>query len=395
MDDDNHKQPPIQWPNQHNGQTQATNLARHKVDTLFDEISDANKPQTSSTKPMNPAEVLATTSKPIKQSVPAAQSRTVRPHSPSQPNTTSSKQAPTFYEYHTAWQSYYQNYFQQYYDRAYKQAQAQQQAESPQDENTGESETNQTISDLKQKLRDTVNKQTKRVSSNRHFKPALASLSVGAIFLLVNYNQVVFGAARQYITPSSTANTPIIMTPGDKTIVSNDPVITIPKIGIEAPVVYTENSFDEAKVDKALEKGVVHYGTTPLPGQNGNAVLLGHSSNNVFSPGDYKYVFVNLDKLNINDTIFLNYKGTRYTYKVTVARKVVKPSDTSILTAGKKPIITLITCTPVGTNINRLIVQAEQISPSASKNKSATPETQSEPTNLPATSKSLWGSLFQ
>lgn len=380
MNNDSHKQPPIQWPSQQKGQVQAENLARQKVNALFGDNID--KPQTTDQETPK-----SNNTTPIQQAT--------QPSRSSRQTTQTANQQPTFYEYHTAWQSYYQNYFQQYYDRAYKQAQKSQTNPSNEESSTQEAQTTQTIAELKQKLRNTVSQQTILIKSNRHFKPALASLTVGLGFILINYNQVVFGAARQYIIPSATANTPLIMAPGNNAIVNKNPIITIPKIGVEAPVVYTETSFIESKVDKALEKGVVHYGTTPLPGENGNSVFLGHSSSNVFSAGNYKYVFVNLDKLNINDTISLNYNDTRYTYKVTVARKIIKPTDTSVLAIGKKPIITLITCTPVGTNINRLVVQAEQISPNINDNRPTHPEKQSQPTNLPATSKSLWGSLFE
>src|SRR5690606_15862011 len=112
-------------------------------------------------------------------------------------------------------------------------------------------------------------------------------------------------------------------------------------------------------------------------------------SNNAFSPGDYKYVFVNLDRLDKGDTIYLNYQGTRYTYKVTVAHKVVEPNDVSVLNPSNKPILTLITCTPVGTNLRRLIVVAEQISPNLSQNKAGNSQDEAKPKTLPATTKSL------
>jgi sortase A len=69
-----------------------------------------------------------------------------------------------------------------------------------------------------------------------------------------------------------------------------------------------------------------------------------------------------LDKLASNDRIYVDYKGTRYIYRIS-STKVVPPTDISVLNHGDDPQLTLITCTPVGTNKNRLIVQAKQISP--------------------------------
>ena len=62
--------------------------------------------------------------------------------------------------------------------------------------------------------------------------------------------------------------------------------------------------------------------------------------------------------------IYINYDSVRYSYKV-FETKVVEPTDIqSLQYDGDKPILTLITCTPLGTAEKRLLVFAEQISPS-------------------------------
>src|SRR5262249_21179842 len=130
--------------------------------------------------------------------------------------------------------------------------------------------------------------------------------------------------------------------------VSADPTISIPKINVNAPVVY-EPSVNEAAVLKALVNGVVHYGTSVTPGQNGNMVIVGHSSNDWWQPGNYKFVFVLLDKLSVGDQFSINYQSHRYVYEVTNV-KVVMPTDLSVLTNTPTPTATLITCTPPGTS---------------------------------------------
>ena len=54
----------------------------------------------------------------------------------------------------------------------------------------------------------------------------------------------------------------------------------------------------------------------------------------------------------------------RYTYTIT-KKEVVKPTDVQKLVydTGGKPVMTLITCVPLGTAQNRLLVTAEQVSP--------------------------------
>ena len=176
------------------------------------------------------------------------------------------------------------------------------------------------------------------------------------------------------------------------------PLLTVPAIGVEAPIVF-EPSFAEWKVQVALRSGVVHYGTTAKPGENGNVVILGHSSGQAWAPGNYKFVFTLLSKLQKDDVIYVDYNGTRYTYKVT-GSVVVNPNDASQIQPTAKPTLSLVTCTPVGTSLSRLIVHAEQISPApadASKTTttsvapSATPVA-AIPSELPA---SAHGSLWQ
>jgi sortase A len=136
----------------------------------------------------------------------------------------------------------------------------------------------------------------------------------------------------------------------------------IPKINVDAPVVTDMRSYDPGAVQSALQRGVVQYGVTANPGQKGNVVMAGHSSGQLWAPGEYKFVFTMLDKLVRDDRIIVDYKGTRYIYRVDSTR-VVPPTDLTVLQQTEEPQLTLITCTPVGTNKNRLIVTARQVSP--------------------------------
>jgi len=172
-------------------------------------------------------------------------------------------------------------------------------------------------------------------------------------------------------------------------------LLTIPSLGVEAPIVM-EPSFAEWKVQVALRSGVVHYGTTAMPGENGNVVILGHSSGQAWAPGDYKFVFTMLSKLKAGELVYLDYNGTRYTYKMTDSA-VVPPTDVSRIQPTTTPTLSLVTCTPVGTSTNRLIVHAELVSPlpNSDPTKTASPAKAAAvpavPTELPASANaSLW-----
>jgi sortase A len=227
-----------------------------------------------------------------------------------------------------------------------------------------------------------------------HVKSALFGIAlagtVGLAITFVFFNEVFVAP---FISPSKTVSaTPII---GNQ----NGPVgpeskIIIPKINLEVPVVYDVNSIDEQAIQNGLEQGVVHYPASPEPGEIGNTVIVGHSSNNILNSGKYKFAFVLLKRLEVEDTFFVHKDGVRYTYKI-YDKKIVPPTDTSVLGVAEKPnTITLITCDPPGTSINRLIIVAEQISPDPAKNTEATIELdQQEASELPSNAPSLWSRI--
>jgi sortase A len=228
------------------------------------------------------------------------------------------------------------------------------------------------------------------------WRPLIAALVVGTLFLSVSYNEVALAQIQQYISPGRSLTTPVIVDPTADVAISNDPRILIPKINVDVPVVYDEPSFEEAAIQAALERGVVHYGNTALPGQAGNNVIVGHSSNNFFNSGKYKFAFVLLDRLEIGDTFILHYGGERYIYKV-FNKEVIEPTDLRLVQPTPDPIATLITCTPPGTSWRRLVIQGEQISPNPNAATEVDITDQPESINntiVPGNAPSFWDNLF-
>jgi LPXTG-site transpeptidase (sortase) family protein len=146
--------------------------------------------------------------------------------------------------------------------------------------------------------------------------------------------------------------------------------LVIPKIGITAPIIYSQ-SINEVDIQSELTKGVVHYPGTANPGEFGNVFITGHSSNFWWIKGGYNYIFANLDKLTIGDQAKIYNNGKKYVYSVSEV-KVVLPSEVSVLSQGETPTLTLMTCTPVGTNWKRLIIKLDQVSPKYTKSKVVT-----------------------
>lgn len=254
-------------------------------------------------------------------------------------------------------------------------------------------------------IRETIQKNVSaqgKLTVRHHVQSLLFGLGVGMIALIILlfgfFNEVVIAP---FIQPSRNVGaTPIIVDPSSITA-STAPEIIIPKIHLEIPVDYSQTSTNEAIIENALENGIVHYPSTVAPGQQGNSAFFGHSSNNIFNPGKYKFAFVLLHELVPGDTFYLTYGGKVYIYKV-FSKQIVSPSDVSVLNniAGHTATATLITCDPPGTSLNRLVVVGDQISPDPSTNTDGTntvaaPVTSAQlPGNGPTLFSRLWHDIF-
>lgn len=196
-----------------------------------------------------------------------------------------------------------------------------------------------------------------------------------------------------FISPSkNVALAPLILDPTGNNNVGPENILIVPKINVVAPVIYDVPSISPNDMLLALNNGVVHYPQSSLPGQNGNVVIVGHSSNNYFNDGKYKFAFVLLDQLDVGDTFMINYNSKQYVYQV-YSRKIVEPTDIAVLgTADRPNTATLITCNPVGTSLHRLVLLANQISPAPASNSpaSSSPTSSLQPTIIPGNSESLW-----
>ena len=350
----------------------AANVAREQLNNIYGGHTSTPTPQTT---PVATPNVEATEPQPT-PSVHAANPYE-RTHS-----SVLEAQADQWKKYHSAWQDYYQQYYERYYMGQVYQAKqvleqkatTQQPATTPQDttkESTAPPSADEVFSrdealyDLRGKLLGKLQTSAKKARKSRHFVPITAAICVMLVFLFLQYNRVLFSNVQAYISPGNIDPANIIVNPNTDVAVSPDPKLIIPKINVDVPVDYNTTPDYDAQM-KAMENGVAWFGipgADSKPGQVGNTVLSGHSSNDIIDKGDYKFIFARLDQLASGDTIYVNYQGKRYSYTVT-KKEVVKPTDVQKLVyKTDKPILTLITCTPLGTSTNRLLVTAEQVSP--------------------------------
>ena len=239
--------------------------------------------------------------------------------------------------------------------------------------------------------------QAQKARKSRHFWPATTAFIVVLVFLFLQYNRLLIGQVRAYITPGEATSNTIVVDPTVNIGVGPDPKLIIPKINVNVPVAYDIGN-DNASQQEAMKHGVAHFavpGASSHPGEIGNTAISGHSSNDVFEKGDYKFIFAQLDRLETGDLIYADYKGVRYTYSVT-KKEVVWPSEwEKLVYPTTKPVMTLITCTPIGTTHQRLLVTAEQISPDPSQAvKPSAPNINISKQPIPGESPSFFERLF-
>jgi sortase A len=104
--------------------------------------------------------------------------------------------------------------------------------------------------------------------------------------------------------------------------------------------------------EKTLNKGGWLFPVTSRPDLGGNSVIFGHR---------FKYLppisntLYNLDKVEVGDEMILIWQGREYKYKVFDV-KIIEPTDLSVIQPSSDSRLTVITCTPLWTTKQRLVI---------------------------------------
>ena len=136
--------------------------------------------------------------------------------------------------------------------------------------------------------------------------------------------------------------------------------IEIPKLGlVDIPLVLNEK-FTDSEVYRALDRGVVYYPGSALPGENGQTYVLGHSAPPNWPKIKYQWVFSKLEDLLPGDEIFVYYNNRKLTYIVTDTVFVHRGEEIPHPDLTKNHnVLVLISCWPPGKDIHRIAVMAE------------------------------------
>lgn len=365
---------------EHKGQAAAQNVVRSQLDHIY----ETNPPHQAEAQPA-----------PQESDVPPTYDR----------HGSETAGAYDWRAYHTAWQDYYQQYYQRYYLQQLqqqKQRQAHTKAAAATDQAKHPEKTEKQAKpdpdQFQKELLGKVSERARKVRGSSHFLPIVSAVVVGLLFFLFQFNKAIAAQVHAYVSPSTTISDNVIVDPSASVPVGDEARLVIPKINVDAPIVLGLDSLDNATTQVALKDGVVHYpisGASSLPGQAGNTVLLGHSSNYVFDDGDYKFVFVLLPRMEQGDLFYIHFEGKRYVYRVTEKEVITPQQVEKLATNSDKPTATLVTCVPIGTNDKRLLLRAEQISPDPSTAEQVAPQSgDNQDITLPGNRTTILERLF-
>lgn len=135
--------------------------------------------------------------------------------------------------------------------------------------------------------------------------------------------------------------TPIpVPTPGPEQAIR----IEIPAIDVDAPVFAGDD-------DETLKRGAGHRIGSANPGERGNCVISAHSD-------VYGEIFRDLPALDVGDEVFVHTASRVFRYVIS-QRRIIDPTEISVLGSASTPVLTLVSCYPYGIGTHRIVVTGE------------------------------------
>jgi sortase A len=120
--------------------------------------------------------------------------------------------------------------------------------------------------------------------------------------------------------------------------------IEIPALGVDAPVA-------EGVDWDSLQRGAGHLVGSSNPGERGNCVISAH--NDIFGE-----LFRDLPELALGDEVLVHTASQAHRYVVT-QKRIIEPTEVSVLEPTSSPVVTLVSCYPYGIDTHRIVVIGE------------------------------------
>jgi len=198
-------------------------------------------------------------------------------------------------------------------------------------------------SNIKEKFKEKIQEEKKLIQSENTQKTS--DYSTRKLINISNKNDI---------------NLNIEITPYENRVIIPKIWKNIPLIDIKNKKIEWENELNNIFM-KELENWIIRYPGSSTPWANWTTFIFWHSSNFPWIKWDFNNVFALLDNVEYWDEVIIYYEQKKYKYKIK-EKKVITPWDVSVLERNKnKSELTLMTCWPLWTTLNRLIVVWEII----------------------------------
>lgn len=131
-------------------------------------------------------------------------------------------------------------------------------------------------------------------------------------------------------------------------------LLKIDSVSIEGTIVHGSNG------EELLKRNFWHFPASAYPSEQGLSVIFGHRRAHL---PPKKNTFYNLDKLKEGDIINIKLENEVWVEYIVINSEIVNPETLQDILNEQtdKYLLKLITCTPLGTDKQRLIVTAEKI----------------------------------
>ncbi|MDA1169016.1 MAG: sortase [bacterium] len=168
------------------------------------------------------------------------------------------------------------------------------------------------------------------------------------------------------LEPFSTPLPDIVVNPYPKEVLTNPAPtpaearqnwIRIPKLNINVPIALSPTMKD-ADVLKTLNTGAALYPNGVAPGALGNAFISAHSTGEPWK-GKYRFAFIKVNQLKDGDVLYVDWKGARYSYRITSSEVITPTPDFRVISDRPKPTISLMACWPLWSTKQRMLIHAE------------------------------------
>lgn len=133
--------------------------------------------------------------------------------------------------------------------------------------------------------------------------------------------------------------------------------IRIPALDITVPLALSP-SIEDKDVLATLTSGAALYPNGIQPGHLGNVFIAAHSTGEPWK-GKYRFAFSKINELESGHLIHLDYKGTRYTYRVFKSELVKPTNEYRVQSDRPRPTVTLMACWPLWSTSQRMLVWGE------------------------------------